>query len=193
MSPDPKVDAFLKGAKAWPEEMAKLRSILLDCGLDEAIKWGKPCYSSKGKNIAIIQPFKAHCALMFFQGALLDDPYDVLREQGANSRSAQRMEFTRPAQIKKTVIRPYVQQAVAKAAAGAKVPKPAKVATGYPEELTQAFRKHRDLAKAFQALTPGRQRSYLLHITGAKQSQTRANRIEKCIPKILAGKGFNER
>jgi len=190
---NPKVDAFVSRAKTWQGEIQKLRSILLECGLDEDLKWGKPCFSSEGKNIAIIQPFKAHCSLMFFKGALLENTHGLLRSQGENTQSALRLEFTSEAQIKKTVLKAYVKQAVAVEEAGLEVEFRAKRELELPAELTQILEKDRKLAKAFHALTPGRQRSYVLHITGAKQSQTRTARVEKCIPKILAGLGFNER
>ncbi len=192
-TPTPKVDAFVSRAKAWRGEIQKLRSILLDCGLDEDLKWGKPCFAFDGKNVAIIQPFKEQCALMFFKGALLEDTHKLLRSQGENTQSALRLEFTSEAQIKKTVLQSYVKQAIAVEKAGTKVDFKAKRELELPEELTQALRKDRKLAKAFHALTPGRQRGYVLHFKSAKQSQTRTARIEKCIPKILAGVGFNER
>jgi uncharacterized protein YdeI (YjbR/CyaY-like superfamily) len=190
---NPRVDAFVSRAKTWQGEIEKLRSILLECGLDEDLKWGKPCFSSQGKNVAIIQPFKAHCSLMFFKGALLEDTHGLLRSQGENTQSALRLEFTSEAQIKKTVLKAYVKQAIAVEEAGLEVEFRAKRELELPAELTKILEKDRKLAKAFQALTPGRQRSYVLHITGAKQSQTRTARVEKCIPKILAGLGFNDR
>ncbi|MGE3172691.1 MAG: YdeI family protein [Planctomycetota bacterium] len=187
------VDAFLRRAPQWQDELRTLRAILLDCGLDESLKWGKPCYASSGRNLAILQPFKAHCALMFFQGALLDDTHGLLRSQGPNSRSALRLEFTAATQIRKTVVRSYVKQAIAVAQSGREVAPPAVAATQLPEELRQALAKDRELARAFRALTPGRQRGYVLHFTGAKQSKTRVSRIEKCVPGILAGKGIDGR
>jgi len=190
---NPKVDAFVSRAKAWQGEIQKLRSILLDCGLDEEIKWGKPCFSFEGKNLAIIQPFKAHCALMFFKGALFKDSHGLLRSQGENTQSALRLEFTSEAEIKKAVLKSYVTEAIAVEQAGLTVDFKAKRELELPEELTQILKKDRKLAKAFSALTPGRQRAYVLHFTGAKQSQTRTARIEKCIPKILAGMGMNDR
>lgn len=179
--------------KAWQGEIRKLRSILLDCGLDEVLKWGKPCFLFEGRNIAIIQPFKKHCALMFFKGALLKDTHGLLRSQGPNTQSAKRLEFTSEAQVAKAVVASYVKQAIEVEKAGLGVDFRAKRELELPEELTDILRRDRRLAKAFHALTPGRRRSYVLHFTGAKQSQTRAARIEKCIPGILAGKGMNER
>ena len=190
---NPKVDAFVSRAKTWRGEIEKLRSILLDCGLDEDIKWGKPCFSFDGKNVAIIQPFKEHCSLMFFKGALFKDTHKLLRSQGENTQSALRLEFTSEAQIKKAVLNSYVKEAIAVEKAGLKVEFKAKHELELPNELTQMLAKDRRLAKAFEALTPGRRRAYVMHFTGAKQSQTRTARIEKCIPQILAGKGMNDR
>lgn len=190
---NPKVDAFVSRAKTWRAEIQKLRSILLECGLDEELKWGKPCFSYDGKNIAIIQPFKEHCSLMFFKGALLQDTHGLLRSQGDNTQSALRLELTSEAQIKKTVLKSYVKQAIELEKAGRKVDFKAKRQLELPDELTEILQRDRRLAKAFDALTPGRQRGYVLYFTGAKQSQTRTARIEKCIPKILAGLGFHDR
>lgn len=187
-----KVDAFVRRAKAWRGEIEKLRSILVDCGLDEELKWGKPCYSFQGSNLAIIQPFKEKCALMFFKGALLQDPHGLLRSQGKNTQSAMRLEFTSEAQVKKAVLKSYVKQAIAVEKAGLRVDFKAKRELELPEELTRILQRDRRLAKAFYALTPGRQRGYVLHFTGAKRSQTRITRIEKCIPKILAGIGMHD-
>ena len=190
---NPKVDAFVSRAKAWQGEIQKLRSILLDCGLDEDIKWGKPCFVFEGKNVAIIQPFKAHCSLMFFKGALFEDTHGLLRSQGENTQSALRLEFTSEAQVKKAVVASYVKQAILAEKSGLTVDFKAKRELELPEELTQILQKNRKLAKAFHALTPGRQRGYVMHFKGAKQSQTRTARIEKCIPAILAGLGMNDR
>jgi uncharacterized protein YdeI (YjbR/CyaY-like superfamily) len=187
------VDSFVSRAGHWRAEIRRLRAILLACGLDEAIKWGKPCYMFEGSNVAIIQPFKAHCALMSFKGALLQDTHQLLRSQGKNSRSALRLEFTRESEIEKTVVASYVMQAVEVAKSGREVaiePGPALV---LPDELKAAMKQDRELARAFNALTPGRQRGYVLHFAGAKQAQTRGARIAKCVPKILAGRGLNER
>ncbi len=188
---NPKVDAFVSRAKAWQPEIEKLRSILLECGLDEELKWGKPCFSFEGSNVAIIQPFKEQCALMFFKGALLEDTHGLLRKVGENSQSALRLEFTSAAQIKKAELKSYVKQAVAAEKAGLKVELKAK--HELPQELSDALKRDRKLEKAFAALTPGRQRSHALFIAGAKQAQTRIARVEKCAPKILAGQGMNER
>lgn len=191
--PTPEVDAFLSRAKTWQGEMKKLRSILLGCGLDEALKWGKPCYSFEGKNVAIIQPFKGQCGLMFFKGALLKDTHGLLRSQGENTQSALRLELTSEAQIKKSVIADYVKQAIAVEKAGLAVDFKAKRELTLPDELTAKLAKDRKLDKAFRALTPGRQRAYVMHFSAAKQSATRSARIEKATPRILAGLGMNDR
>jgi uncharacterized protein YdeI (YjbR/CyaY-like superfamily) len=182
-------------AKTWRGEIEKLRSMLLDCGLEEDLKWGKPCFTFEGKNIAIIQPFKEHCSLMFFKGALLEDPQGLLRSQGENTQSALRLEFTSEAQVTKTkaALRSYVKQAIAAEQAGLEVDFKAKRELELPAELTEILKKDRKLAKAFHALTPGRQRGYVLYFTAAKQSQTRTARIEKHTPRILAGLGINDK
>lgn len=194
MSPqNSKVDEFVSRAKNWQGEMQKLRSILTKCGLEEDLKWGKPCFMYEGANIAIIQPFKEHCSLMFFKGALLEDTHGLLRSQGENTQSALRLEFTSEAQIKKSVLESYVKSAITVEKQGLKVDFKAKRELELPAELTQILKKDRKLDKAFAALTPGRQRAYVMHFTGAKQSATRTARIEKCAPMILAGKGLNDR
>jgi len=190
---NPAVNAYVERAKTWQGEIKKLRSALLDCGLDEELKWGKPCYQHDGKNVAIIQPFKEHCALLFFKGALLEDKHGLLRSQGENTQAALRLEFRSEAEVKKTVVQYYAKGAIEVAKSGLTVEPKAKRELELPEELTEILRKDRELAKAFKSLTPGRRRSYLLHILAAKQSKTRTARIEKCAPKILSGKGFNER
>lgn len=189
---DPKVEAFVARAKTWRGEIQKLRDILNGCGLDEALKWGKPCYSFDGANVAIIQPFKGHCSLMFFKGALLEDRGGLLRSQGQNTQSALRLEFTSEAEIKKSVVQAYVKSAIAVEKAGLAVDFGARRELALPEELTQMLQADRKLAKAFQGLTPGRQRGYVLHFAAAKQSSTRKARIERCLPKILAGRGMND-
>lgn len=192
-APNPKVDAFVNRAKQWQGEIRKLREILLASGFEEDLKWGKPCFAFEGSNIAIIQPFKEHCSLMFFKGALLDDKHGLLRSQGENTQSALRLEFRKESEIKKTVLQHYVKSAVAVEKAGLQVDFKAKRELELPEELTKALKKDPKLGKAFRALTPGRQRGYVLHFSAAKQSATRTARIEKAAPNILAGKGLNDR
>jgi uncharacterized protein YdeI (YjbR/CyaY-like superfamily) len=187
------VDAFVRKAKKWKDEIQSIRSILLESGLDEELKWGKPCFMFEGKNVAIIQPFKEHCSLMFFKGALMQDPHKLLRSQGENTQSAMRLEFTGKDQIKKTIVKAYIKEAIAVEKAGLKADFKPKRELELPEELTRIMNKDSKLSKAFHALTPGRQRGYVLHFTGAKQSETRTARIEKSIPRILAGKGIHDR
>lgn len=191
--PNPRVDAYVSRAKTWRAEIQKIRSILLECGLDEELKWGKPCFQFDDRNIAIIQPFKAHCSLMFFKGALLDDTHGLLRSQGENTQSALRLEFTSEAEIKKTILKSYVKQAIAVEKSGRKVDFKAKRMLELPNELTEILQRDSRLANAFDALTPGRQRGYVLYFTGAAKSETRTARIKKYIPKILAGLGFHDR
>ena len=144
-------------------------------------------------DVAIIQPFKEHCALMFSKGALFEDAYGLLRSQGENTQSALRLEFRSAADVKKGAIKYYVKQAIAVEKAGRKVDFPAKRELQLPEELTALLKKDKKLAKAFSELTPGRQRGYVMHFASAKQSATRTARIEKCVPRILAGLGRNDR
>ena len=190
---NPKVDAFVKRAERWQGEITKLRSILLGCGLSEDLKWGKPCYLFDGSNVAIIQPFKKHCSLMFFKGCLLEDTHGLLRSQGENTRSALRLELRSEAEIEEAIVKSYVDQAIAVEKAGLKIDLEAKRDLEPPEELVRMQTQNRELAKAFADLTPGRQRGYILYFAGAKQSKTRSARIEKHIPRILAGKGIHDR
>jgi uncharacterized protein YdeI (YjbR/CyaY-like superfamily) len=190
---DPKVDDYIGRSTTWPEEMAALRPILLDCGLGESIKWGKPCYSHGDGNIAIMQEMKGFLALMFFKGALLEDPGGVLRSQGPNSRSALRVELTSVDEVTahEGTIRDLVASAIAVEEAGLSVgPAPE---LELCEELTERLAANPELAAAFDALTPGRQREYNLHIADAKQAKTREARIDRCVPQILAGKGMRDR
>jgi len=188
------VDKYIKNAKSWQQEMKKLRSVLEKTKLIEEFKWKKPCYSYNGSNVAIIQPFKASLALMFFKGTLMKDSANVLVDNGPNSQAGRRFEFQSVQDITKLTptIRAYVKEAIAIEESGKKVEfkkKPEPI----PKELKEMFAKKPKLKAAFASLTPGRQRGYILHISSAKQSSTRTSRIEKCIPRILAGKGYNER
>ena len=187
-----KVDAYIARSQLWPDEMRALRPLLLKAGLAEAIKWGKPCYSHGEHNIAIMQEMKGFLALMFFKGALLSDPSGVLKAQGLNSRSARRMEFTSVADVKRQAgaLKSLAKEAVAAEEAGLEVA-PAPPEALVPE-LQQRLDRDAKLRQAFGALTPGRQREYNLHFSSAKQAATRVARIEKCAPKILAGKGFRD-
>ncbi len=191
MNPD--VDAYLEASERWPDEMTSLRPILLGCGLTEEIKWGKPCFGHEGGNIVIMQEMKNFLALMFFKGALLDDPDGVLEEQGPNSRSARRIRFTSVDDVNRLTdtVRAYVDQAIGVEDAGLEVgPAPE---LELVEELQERLDRDPALATAFATLTPGRQREYNLYVSGAKQAKTRRARVEKFVPKILEGKGFRDR
>ena len=188
---NPKVDGFLKRAKKWRAEMEKLRRISLECGLTEEVKWGKPCYTFQNSNIVIIQGFKDFCALMFPKGALLKDPKVVLKYFGW--QAARRIPFTNVREISQMepLLKAYIREAIAAEKAGLKVTYKKKP-EAIPEELQNKLDEIPDLKAAFNALTPGRQRGYILYFSAAKQSKTRASRIEKCIPQILKGKGLND-
>jgi uncharacterized protein YdeI (YjbR/CyaY-like superfamily) len=188
-----KVDAYLQRSEKWPAELHRLRPIMLACGLTEELKWGKPCYSHGGKNIAIFQEMNDFLALMFFKGALLSDPDGVLREQGPNSRSAKRIEFTSVDDVTRLAgtVTAYVAEAIAAEEAGLEVgPSPELVLVG---ELQDRLDRDPALRTAFESLTPGRQREYHLHISSAKQSATRQSRVDACAPRILAGRGLRDR
>ncbi len=190
---DTKIDAYIERSEQWPHEMATLRPILLSCGLSEQIKWGKPCFSHDGKNIAIFQEMKGFLSLMFFKGALLSDPDGVLVEQGPNSRSALRIEFTSVDDVTRLAetVRAYVEEAIDVEEAGLEVgPAPEVV---FVDELQARLDEDKAFRKAFEALTPGRQREYNLYFSEAKQAATREARVEKYAPKILEGKGFRDR
>lgn len=191
---NPKIDEYVNNAKSWQREMAQLREICLDCGLAESLKWKKPCFSFQKNNVAIIQPFKNSVALMFFKGSLLDDPENVLEKPGKNSRIARRIAFTNSEEIAKLepVIKEYIQEAIQAEKDGLEV-EVEKKKEPIPEELQTKFEEDPEFKTAFKELTPGRQRGYLLHFSSAKQSKTRTRRIEKYIPKIIVGKGINER
>ncbi|WP_413289233.1 YdeI/OmpD-associated family protein [Bdellovibrio sp. HCB337] len=188
------VNKFLKNSKQWQEEMEELRAILLKTKLEENFKWRLPCYSHNDNNIVIIQPFKACLGLMFFKGALLKDPKGVFVNNGPNSQASKRLEFRSVKDVAalKTTITSYIKEAIAVEESGQKV-EFKKTPIAVPEELKKMFTKKSGLKKAFEALTPGRQRAYILHFSSAKQSETRLSRIEKCVPSILKGKGLNDR
>ena len=186
------VDAYIQRSVKWPDEMAALRPVLLKCGLSEAIKWGKPCFSHGEKNIVIMQEMNDFLALMFFKGALIEDPEGILVEQGPNSRSALRIEFTSVKHVKsmaKNIAR-YVDAAIAVEERGIELaPAPVLVLVA---ELQARLDGDPKLSAAFESLTPGRRREYHLHISSAKQSATREARVDKCTARILAGKGLRD-
>jgi uncharacterized protein YdeI (YjbR/CyaY-like superfamily) len=190
---NPEVDSYIQRSEQWQEEIAALRPILLSGGLTEAIKWRKPCYSHNGKNIVIVQEMKDFLALMFFKGALLTDQDKVLVEQGPNSRSARRIEFTSVDDVTRLAdtVRTYLDEAIDVEEAGLDIgPAPELVLV---EELQQRLDNDPALKTAFAALTPGRQREYNMYFAGAKQATTRVSRVEKCAAKILDGKGLRDR
>ena len=179
--------------RKWSAPLQVLREILLDSGLNEEVKWGQPTYTLKGKNIAMIFSFKDHCGISFFKGVLLQDDAKILVPAGVNSNVARLLKITSTAQIAelKPYIHAYIVESIELEKSGAKVPKPTKCEP-LPETLAHWLENDHQLQRAWDLLTPGRQRSHILHVGSAKQEQTQHNRIEKCIPKIFAGKGFNE-
>ena len=190
---NPKVDFYFNKSK-WPEELEHLRTIVLDCKLEEELKWGCPCYTSEKSNIVLIHEFKEYCALLFFKGALLKDPKGILIQQTANVQTARQIRFTNVQEIVKlkTTIKAYIKEAIEIEKAGLKIAlkKPAEFKMA--EEFKNKLDKSAALKKAFHALTPGRQRAYLLFFSSAKQSATRESRVEKSIPQILKGIGLND-
>ncbi len=188
------VDRFLDRAKKWNQEMKLLREICLDCGLTEEFKWMHPCYTFQGKNVVLIHDFKAYCALLFHKGVLLKDTNNILIQQTENVQSARQIRFTGLQQIidLKSTIKAYIFEAVEVEKAGLEVPMKKTSEFKMPNELKKALDNDPDLKAAFHSLTPGRQRGYLLYFSQAKQSATRANRVEKYISKILQGKGLND-
>ena len=188
------VDAYLARAKTWQAEQEQLRRIALDCALTEDFKWGQPCYSWEGSNIVLIHVFKAYAALLFFKGALMKDPEGILVQQTKNVQAARQIRFTAGQDIAKmkTVLKAYIREAIAVEKSGQKVSFKETAAFEMPEEFRARLAASPEFKAAFEALTPGRQRAYLLHFAAAKQSGTREARIEKCRPKILAGKGLND-
>ena len=180
-------------AKKWQKETDELRKVVLDCDLIEAVKWGKPCFTYQKKNIAIIIPLKDACALSFFKGALLKDPKHILQKIG-KAQAGRWIKFTSPKEISalQPTLRSYIYEAVLVEESGRKVP--LKKISDYvvPEELQVRLNEVPKLKAAFEALTPGRRKSYIFHVSGAKQAKTREARAEKCVPMILSGRGFNE-
>ena len=189
---NPKVDTVLRKADKWQDEFEKLRRVVLGCGLTEELKWYQPCYTLQGQNIVLIHGFKEYCALLFFKGALLKDPERILVQQTENVQAARQIRFTNVRQIAalEPVLKAYIQEAIDVEKAGLKVKLKKTSDFEIPEELQKKLDAMPVLKKAFSELTPGRQRGYLFHFSGAKQSKTREARVERCIPHILKGKGF---
>ncbi|QDP38955.1 YdeI/OmpD-associated family protein [Radiobacillus deserti] len=191
---NPKVEEFLAKAKKWKEEFVKLRSIVLDCGVTEDFKWKHPCYTYDGKSVVLIHGFKDYCALLFHKGALLQDAHGILIQQTENVQAARQIRFTNLQQIEEIedMLKSYILQAVEVEKAGLEVELKPHSDYPIPEELEQKFDELPALKTAFEALTPGRQRAYILYFSKAKQSKTRVTRIEKYVEKIIDGKGLND-
>ncbi|MCY1661947.1 YdeI/OmpD-associated family protein [Chryseobacterium sp. SL1] len=191
---NPKVDFFFNKTGQWQTEFEKLRTIALKTELTEDLKWGCPCYTYEGKNIFLIHGFKEYCALLFFKGALMKDPENILTRQTENIQATRQIRFTNLQQIidLENVLSDYIFEAVEIEESGAKVEMKKTHEFNIPEEFAQKLNENPELQKAFEALTPGRQRAYLLYFSSAKQSKTRISRIEKYIPEILNGKGLND-
>jgi uncharacterized protein YdeI (YjbR/CyaY-like superfamily) len=192
---NPKVDAYLRKAKKWQEESEKLRVIILDCQLTEELKWGKPCYTFQKSNIVLIQEFKEYCALLFFKGALLDDPNGILQKPGENTQAGHQIRFTDVREIveMEPILKAYIHEAIEVEKAGLKVDFKETTEFAIPEEFQNKLDEIPALKTAFDALTPGRQRAYILYFSQPKQSKTREARVEKCMQQILDGKGLNDR
>ena len=199
-SMNPKVDVFLSKAKKWQKELEKLRMIILDCGLTEELKWGQPCYTfpatagRQKSNVVIIGGFKEYCALMFFKGALLKDANGILIQQTENVQAARQIRFTNVREIikMKPILKAYIYEAIKVEKAGLKVNFKKTTEFKIPEELKNKLDEIPALKTAFDELTAGRQRAYILYFSAPKQSKTRESRVEKCMQQILNGKGLND-
>ncbi|HUO07676.1 MAG TPA: YdeI/OmpD-associated family protein [Phycisphaerae bacterium] len=191
---NPKVDGYLRKNKKWQAELQALRMILLDCPLTEEVKWRVPCYTFEGRNVAFMGPLKESCVLSFVKGALLKDAKGILVQQTENSQSVRVIRFTNVQQIVELepILKAYLHEAIEAEKAGLKVKLKAITEFTIPEELQNKLEEIPALKTAFRALTPGRQRAYLLYFSAAKQSKTRASRVEKCMQNILNGKGLDD-
>jgi uncharacterized protein YdeI (YjbR/CyaY-like superfamily) len=191
---NPKVDFFFAEDKKWHKEFQKLRTIILDCGLVEELKWGCPCYTFQNTNVVLIHGFKEYCALLFFKGALLKDTEGILVQQTENVQAARQIRFTSLNEITKQekIVKAYIYQAIEVEKAGLTVKLKKTSEYKVPEEFQKKLDKLPKLKAAFDKLTPGRQRAYLFHFSQPKQSKTRESRVEKYIPQILAGKGLDD-
>jgi uncharacterized protein YdeI (YjbR/CyaY-like superfamily) len=191
---NPKVDFYFSKAKQWQEELEQLRMIVLDCGLTEELKWGVPCYTFQKSNIVLIHVFKEYCALLFFKGALLNDANGILIQQTKNVQAGRQIRFTNVREIvkMKPILKAYIYEAIEVEKAGLKVNFKKTTEFIIPEEFQNKLDEIPALKTAFHALTPGRQRAYILYFSAAKQSKTRESRIEKYMQQILNGKGLND-
>ncbi len=192
MNPD--VDFYFDKETKWQKEIEQLRTIALDCGLEEKLKWGCPCYTLQESNVVLIHVFKEYCALLFFKGALLNDANGILIQQTKNVQAARQVRFTNVQEIvkMKKILKACIYEAIEVEKAGLKVTLKKTAAYDVPEEFQKVLNKNAALKAAFKALTPGRQRAYLLYFSQAKQSKTREERIKKYVPLILKGKGLND-
>ena len=191
---NPKVDFYFDKADAWQDEIRKLRSILLDLGLTEVLKWGCPAYALASGNVALIHVFKEYCAVLFFKGALLPDAHGMLIQQTENTQATRQMRFTSLREVveREHILRSYLCEAIEVEKAGLKVPLKKTEDFAVAEEFQQQLNGNPGLVAAFNALTPGRQRAYKLYFAAPKQSKTRTARVEKCIPQILEGLGLDD-
>jgi uncharacterized protein YdeI (YjbR/CyaY-like superfamily) len=191
---NPKVDVFLSKSKDWQQEFTKLRAIILDCQLTEELKWGKPCYTFQKNNIVLMHGFKEYCALLFFKGALLNDAKGILIQQTENVQAARQIRFTNVREIVKMepILKTYIYEAIAVEQAGLKVNYKKASEFSIPEEFQNKLDEIPALKTAFNALTPGRQRGYILYFSAPKQSKTRQSRVEKCMQQILNRKGLDD-
>jgi uncharacterized protein YdeI (YjbR/CyaY-like superfamily) len=191
---NPKVDSYFSKANNWEKELELLRTIVLECGLTEELKWGCPCYTFEKNNVVLIHDFKEYCAFLFFKGALLHDTNGILIQQTKNVQAARQVRFTNVKEIVKLkkILKAYIYEAIEVEKAGLKVNLKKTTEYSIPEEFQNKLKKNPALKTAFKALTPGRQRAYLLYFSAPKQSKTRESRIEKYIPQILKGKGLND-
>jgi uncharacterized protein YdeI (YjbR/CyaY-like superfamily) len=192
---NPRVDVFFREAEQWQDEFRKLRTIILDCGLTEELKWGKPCYSFQGNNVVLIHGFKDYCAILFMKGALLKDARGILVQQTENVQAARQIRFTQVREIVKlaSVLKAYIKEAIEVEKAGLEVTYKKTSEFKMPEEFQKKLNENSALRTAFEALTPGRQRGYLLYFSAARQSKTREARVEKCMDLIFDGVGLNDR
>lgn len=189
-----KVDAYVDKPGQWQEAYRKLRAIALDCDLTEDFKWGHPCYTLDDQNVVLIHGFKEYCALLFFKGALMQDPKGILIQQTENVQAGRQIRFTSAQEITKlaATLKSYIRDAIKVERSGAQVEFKQTAEFAMPEEFLSKLEESPALQEAFNALTPGRQRGYLLHFSSAKQAKTRAARVDKCIPHILKGKGLDD-
>lgn len=191
---NPKVDWYFSKNEKWEKEIKKLRTIILDCGLNEELKWGCPCYTLNNSNIVLIHVFKEYCATLFFKGALLNDANGILIQQTENVQSARQARFTNVREITKLekILKAYIYEAIEVEKAGLKVKLKKTSDYKIPEEFQKKLDKNKTLKTAFEKLTPGRQRAYIFYFSQAKQSKTREERVEKYLKKILSGKGLED-